>query len=140
MGRFQLFDASTRAACAFECSDRSRVYALHFHDLSSRAYTKYPPLLPPPGSKPSTSAMRSPGQRLVPPSPHDGKTFPFFCRFWCIAHEIVSVLYGSPGPLSEHVPLAFAESKFHNLLEWAESLPPEATRSEDMGHNIAEMQ
>ena len=67
-------------------------------------------------------------------------TFGHFCRFWCIAHEITSVFYESTDPVQERIPLAFAESKFHSLLQWAESLPDEAMRSEAMTHNVAEMQ
>lgn len=53
---------------------------------------------------------------------------------------MAAVYYSSPGPIHEHVPLAFAEAKFRALLKWAEELPPECRRQTVMSHNVAEMQ
>lgn len=53
---------------------------------------------------------------------------------------MAAVYYSSPGPIHEHVPMAFAESKFRSLLKWADDLPPECSRLSVMSHNVAEMQ
>lgn len=68
-----------------------------------------------------------------------GASFPFFCQFWCIAHDMAAVYYSSPGPIHEHVPMAFAENKFRSLLKWSDELPPACSRLEVMPHNVAEM-
>lgn len=106
----------------------SRVYLLHYHDVHSPTYTKYAPLLPIPVPRNATNA------RL------DGRTFPYFCQFWYIAHRAASELYKSPGPIHKHVPVAYVETEFCALLEWARSLPVEARRSNAMAHNVCEMQ
>lgn len=49
------------------------------------------------------------------------------------------MFYGTPGPIYQRVPLAFAESKLNRLLDWAAALPSEAARSAEMSHNAAEM-
>lgn len=67
-------------------------------------------------------------------------SFPFFCDFWCIAHEIAAVFYASQEPVSKTVPLAFAESKYQRLLQWAERLPSHLARSDSMTHDVTEMQ
>lgn len=130
----------SRTVCNY-CSraDNLRVYALHFHDLSSGTFTKLPPLLPRPGSQHTHEDAFSPGQTRRT-STYLGVSFPFFCQFWCIAHDMAAVYYSSPGPIHEHVPVAFAESKFRSLLKWADDLPPECGRLSVMSHNVAEMQ
>lgn len=116
-------------------AEDERVYALHFHNLASGTFTKYPPLLPKPGPQLSIN-----GKLLLEQDDRKGVSFPSFCHFWCIAHDIAAVYYSSPGPIHEHVPLAFAEAKFRNLLKWAEDLPPGCRRQATMPHNVAEMQ
>jgi hypothetical protein len=141
MGRFQPLHVSTSVECSLSHADKVSVLAIHFHDLHSGTFTKCPPLLPRPGGETTSNERCRPSNQSSPPVPsHTSSTFPFFCRFWCIAHEISSVFYSSPGPIHEHVPLAFAESKLRSLVEWAESLPIEVARSERMAHNVAEMQ
>ncbi|KAF2723687.1 hypothetical protein K431DRAFT_325169 [Polychaeton citri CBS 116435] len=115
------------------------VYTLHFHDIQSGTYTPCPPLLPKPHPKASSTEEPVPGGAPSTDTSYQGTTFPFFCGFWCIAHEVVSVYYSVTGPLHEQVPLAFAEAKLRSLLEWAESLPPDMARSNGMAHNVAEM-
>jgi len=117
----------------------SRVYALHFHDLTSGTFTKFPPLLPKPGSQLSIDESLFLKRNETQPK-RSGVSFPSFCRFWCIAHDMAAVYYSSSGPIHEHVPLAFAETTFRRLLKWANDLPPECRRQTPMPHNVAEMQ
>lgn len=72
--------------------------------------------------------------------PEPVSSFKFFCGFWTIANDIAAVHLASPEPLPEYVPLAFAESKYRSLLQWANELPPELCRSPTMSHSVAEMQ
>ncbi|KAJ8606897.1 hypothetical protein MRB53_040650 [Persea americana] len=67
-------------------------------------------------------------------------SFPSFCEFWRLAHEIAAVYYAASGPIHEHVPLAFAQTMFQRLTKWMETLPPELARAERMAHNVVEMQ
>ncbi|KAK8869271.1 conidial development fluffy [Apiospora arundinis] len=92
-----------------------------------------PPILPIPGSPPEGRHQRTPD--LVWP-PHSlprwmGCAFPALCTLWVLAQEIASVYFIDRGkPLIERVSLAFAESKYHRLLEWAATLKPELKRRE----------
>lgn len=140
LGRFQLLIVSNLDCWWLQDIDEVSVHLLHFHDAQGPTYTKRPPLLPRPGSTAFWEQIRPKDEHSSPLSFHSNDTFPYFCEFWCIAHEIGSVLYSAPGPLHQHVPLAFVEAKFLRLLEWAETLPPAAVRSEAMTHNVAEMQ
>lgn len=120
-------------------AEDARVYALHFHDLASGTFTKFPPLLPKPGSQLQIDGSSLLKQDETQPK-HPGVSFPSFCQFWCIAHDMAAVYYSSPGPIHEHVPMAFAESKFRSLLKWADNLPPECRRQPEMSHNVTEIQ
>lgn len=121
---------------ACEADHPARVYLCHFHDVHSNTYTTRPPLFSPPDSR--TPSYGTPRARTARSTTRT--SFPYFCQFWHIAHEIASGLYSCPGPTHQHVPLAFAESKLRSLLEWSESLPRELRRATNMPHNIAEMQ
>ncbi|KAK6851886.1 hypothetical protein PG995_012011 [Apiospora arundinis] len=83
---------------------------------------------PPEGRRQSTSSLEWP--------PHSlprwmGCAFPALCKLWALAQEIASVYFIDRGkPLIERVSLAFAESKYHKLLEWAATLKPELKRRE----------
>lgn len=140
MGRLQLYSVRLTIRAESEDADKSSVYLLHFHDVHGGTYTARPPLLPKPRSETFLQQTQRLDERSSQPSSYHGASFQYFCEFWCIAHEIGSVLYGAPGPLHQHVPLAFAESKFLSLLQWARTLPAEARRSDYMTHNVAEMQ
>lgn len=99
--------------------------------MISGAFTTFPPLLP---------VLGRDGSLAGSPTLTRVATFPYFCEFWQIAHEVGAFYYSSPGPLHLHVPLAYAESKFRRLLQWSENLPAHLARSESMPHNVAEMQ
>jgi hypothetical protein len=54
------------------------------------------------------------------------------CEFWLIGQE-VAMVYSAPGssPITERVPLTFAESRYQMLLDWADTLGSEMTRGSD---------
>nr|POE94324.1 nitrogen assimilation transcription factor nit-4 [Quercus suber] len=76
---------------------------------------------------PAASSFRS-VQLSQPLDLSTASTFPFFCDFWCIAHQVGSVYYNSTAPILQRVPLAFVQSKLHSLLQWAAELPRELGR------------
>ncbi|KAF5646412.1 apo9 cpo9 [Fusarium tjaetaba] len=51
-----------------------------------------------------------------------GKMFPNACRLWVLAQEVLGVYSFAKSPISERVPLAFAEGKYQKLLVWAGTL------------------
>lgn len=139
MGCIQSFNVSKGGDRHIQLADGFSVYALHFHDISSTTFTKLPPLLERPGQAPSFDKSLTSTHSASKPS-YAGKSFPYFCQFWCVVHEIAAMYYSSSKHIHEHVPLAYAESKFRQLLAWADSLPPDCSRHEGMPHNVAEMQ
>lgn len=84
---------------------------------------RYSPAFPIPGEAGSHDTAVSPPLYL-------GPTFPKFCRLWMIAQEVLSVYsYSSSTPVSERVPLAFAESKYQKLLVGASTLQRDLQRT-----------
>jgi hypothetical protein len=85
--------------------------------LSSMRYltspTSYPPTLSAPGMM----------ERISDPT-----TFAALCEFWEIVREILQIYRPEESPLN--VSLAFALSKYHKLLIWADSLSTAITRNE----------
>jgi hypothetical protein len=52
-----------------------------------------------------------------------GRTFPAMCQFWLITSEWMSVYYSDEDrPVSDRVPVEFAERIFRKLLAWADNL------------------
>ncbi|KAK8117696.1 uncharacterized protein PG998_005977 [Apiospora kogelbergensis] len=93
----------------------------------------YPPILPIPGGLPEDGREWSLGLEWPPHSPPSwmGCAFPALCTLWVLAQEIAAVYFiNQEEPLIERVSLAFAESKYHKLLEWAATLKPELKRRE----------
>ncbi|KAK8076322.1 hypothetical protein PG994_003594 [Apiospora phragmitis] len=94
---------------------------------------EYPPILPIPGehheNRRGTAVNYDwPAHSL----PHwMGCAFPALCTLWALAQEIAAVYsIDRQKPLAERVSLAFAESKYTKLLEWAATLGPELQRLE----------
>lgn len=60
-----------------------------------------------------------------------GCAFSSLCKLLVLAQEIAAVYFvNRQKPLVEQVSLAFAESKYTKLLEWAATLRPELKRRE----------
>lgn len=60
-----------------------------------------------------------------------GSTFTELCRFWTIVQEVSTVYQEETSvPLTERVPVAFAEAKYRKLLAWSDMLPSAALRSD----------
>ncbi|KAK8091857.1 hypothetical protein PG997_002218 [Apiospora hydei] len=95
---------------------------------------EYPPILPIPGAH-HDSSQRASVSNLEWPA-HSlptwmGCAFPALCTLWVLAQEIAAVYSTNrEKPLFERVSLAFAESKYTKLLEWAATLGPELQRRE----------
>ncbi|KAK8022433.1 hypothetical protein PG993_013200 [Apiospora rasikravindrae] len=94
----------------------------------------YPPILPIPGEH-HDSSRRATTPTLDWPA-HSlptwmGCAFPALCTLWALAQEIAAVYSTNrEQPLCKRVSLAFAESKYTKLLEWAATLRPELQRRE----------
>lgn len=68
-----------------------------------------------------------------------GSTFPSLCKLWIIVQKIVE-LYNHPAPVTTRVPLATMESRYQQLLKWADDLPAICARSDENSHHVATMQ
>ncbi|OAQ65032.1 nitrate assimilation regulatory protein nirA [Pochonia chlamydosporia 170] len=91
----------------------------------------YPPSLSVPGEHEvnvdEIGSSKEPDIDTLPA--YTGQTFPTMCRFWEIFQEIAVVYLGlHDRPLSQRVPLAFAEAKYQKLLTWADTMLEGATR------------
>ncbi|RGP64023.1 nitrate assimilation regulatory nira [Fusarium longipes] len=91
---------------------------------------RFPPTLRIPGGDENSSGSGS-------SPPYLGSTFASMCRIWTILQEVLSVYcFPSSTPISERVPLAFAEGKYQKLLEWARSLPSSMMRTDDCKSDV----
>ena len=90
----------------------------------AHAPIEYPPVLPIPGD---TNRQVSMNPMLSwPPHPlpsYMGQTFTWLRKFWTIFQEI-NLVYSLDidTPIVERAPLAFAESKYQQLLDWTNML------------------
>ncbi|TVY67688.1 putative transcriptional regulatory protein [Fusarium oxysporum f. sp. cubense] len=87
------------------------IHVIYYH----HKHIRFPPALPIPGE-------RGMDERLGSMSEFLGKMFPNTCRLWVIAQEVLGVYSFAKSPISERVPLAFAEGKYQKLLVWAGTL------------------
>jgi len=98
------------------------VYYQHTH-------IPFPPALPIPGD-PRDGADSGLSRSLR------GNTFPSACRLWMIAQEVLSVYNFAKAPISERVPLSFAEAKYQKLLVWVGGLDEGMRRAEDCPYEV----
>ncbi|KAF5715987.1 C6 transcription factor [Fusarium mundagurra] len=89
----------------------------------------FPPALPIPGG-------RGMDERLGSGSKFLGKMFPNTCRLWVLAQEVLGVYTFAKSPISERVPLAFAEGKYQKLLVWAGTLDSHMKRVDGCPHEV----
>jgi hypothetical protein len=55
-----------------------------------------------------------------------GQTFQTLSKLWVIIQEINTIyILTDETSLDKRVPLSYAESKYQQLLDWADTLPPE---------------
>ncbi|KAF5694350.1 Aromatic peroxygenase [Fusarium denticulatum] len=87
------------------------IHVLYYH----HKHIRFPPALPIPGG-------RGMDERFDAGSKFLGKMFPNTCRLWVLAQEVLGVYSFAKSPISERVPLAFAEGKYQKLLVWAGTL------------------
>lgn len=58
------------------------------------------------------------------------------CRLWMIVQEVLGVYNFSKAPISERVPLSFAEAKYQKLLVWIDGLDDSMARVEDCPYEV----
>lgn len=92
----------------------------------------YPPLAPIPGTYREDGITKSGVQWPSHPLPlYMGKTFTALCEFWTVVQKVAAVYFARNGTsLIQRVSLAFAESKYQKLLDWADALRAEMARNE----------
>lgn len=84
---------------------------------------KHPPTLPIPGSTKRDKAWPS-----HPLPTYMGHTFPSTCELWTIWQEFFTAYTYGDMTLGSEEHLAVAESKYQELLHWADILPPDMVR------------
>ncbi|KAM0418945.1 hypothetical protein ACHAPT_012103 [Fusarium lateritium] len=106
------------------------IHVIFYHHKPIR----FPPTLPIPGA-PRNRDMAVSSCTAYPP--HLGTTFPNTCRLWTVVQEVLGVyVYPDEKPISERVPLAFAEGKYRKLLEWASTLGNDMKRTEHCASDV----
>ncbi|KAF5565741.1 cercosporin resistance protein [Fusarium phyllophilum] len=98
------------------------VYYQHTH-------IPFPPALPIPGD-PRNGADFDPSRSFR------GSTFSSACRLWMIAQEVLGVYNFAKAPISERVPLSFAEAKYQKLLVWVGGLDEGMKKVEDCPYEV----
>jgi hypothetical protein len=95
----------------------------------------YPPGLPIPGNtKRAVDLVTQMSWPEHPLPPYMGQTFPTMCKFWVLIQGIMAVYRtNATGPSRKTIPLAFAESKYQELLSWADTLKEGMSRGR-LGH------
>lgn len=117
-----------------------RIYTFHIHELFSGTFTRFCPDLPYPGMEVEPTDNPASHDRSDLLNSLTCPSFRYFCELWQIAHEIVGTYFSQSRPASEFVDPSFANMKYHNLSRWAQRLPAECARSQEMSHSVAEMQ
>lgn len=117
------------------------VFDLNRHSYRSTFFPdkpiEFPPLLPIPGE-----AIRLTGSSKIvwPPHPlpvYGGQTCPTLSKLWVIIQEIESIYtLTDRTPLADRVTLAFAESKYQELLAWADTVLPHMLRGEQNSSHV----
>ena len=97
-------------------ADTVRLHAFYYN---GQAIARPPPY-PIPGKRTDDETE---GSKLTHPLPnYMGSTFAALCEFHRIVQEIAAVyLYRGGWGTMDHVPLAFAESKYQSLLHWLDN-------------------
>jgi hypothetical protein len=101
-------------------------------------------LLPIPGDEANLAAADEFSRSAARPLPaYMGQTFPKFCRFWSIVHELICLHYSTAGEIVlpyDVATVGFAESTYRALLAWADGLPLDLARGSQNSHHVVTMQ
>jgi hypothetical protein len=69
------------------------------------------------------------------------KTFVALCKFRRLQNDVVRTYNAPDGrSIADRVPFAYVESKFQELLAWANDIPGEARRGEHQPHHVIILQ
>ncbi|KAH6683726.1 hypothetical protein F5X68DRAFT_171961 [Plectosphaerella plurivora] len=117
-----------------------------FYQQPGLEYPDHPPTLRIPGdSREHDTQLSTESDTPIEQSSQEdqpsymGDTFPTLCRFWRIMHGVTSEYYKNVSarlPPDHHVSLEFAETKYRELLAWAETLPPSLVQSNESPHHV----
>ncbi|OJJ51804.1 hypothetical protein ASPZODRAFT_22227 [Penicilliopsis zonata CBS 506.65] len=128
-----------RAATAWGVFNWQTVHSFYFHQPPRMLN---PPSLPIPGDwerndkkvsiSPSSGTPPFP-QRSSPP--YMGHTFPAFCKFFLILHDMVWIFY-QDGAVASKATLADATTLYQRFVTWADTLPSYLTRSKYSPHHV----
>lgn len=120
-------------SCHVRCNDSKRSISALTTPRAYDLYYRLPPPWPPYG-------FVIPGATTFSLPDYMGHRITCLCQLWLIVREAM-VRYNLPTtPAASHVPLGFAETTLHKLLEWADNLPPDAVRTNQSPHHVLTMQ
>lgn len=102
----------------------------------------YPPLYPIPGL-PVSDQFVIPEVQSVPSSTGSGSgsIFAAMCQLCVIAQDVATAFFSEPDvSIVERVPMVFIEAKYREMLAWAEQLPFELKRENEIRSDVLVMQ
>ncbi|KAF4954607.1 hypothetical protein FSARC_12047 [Fusarium sarcochroum] len=110
------------------------IYGLHYQ----KAVIEVPPTLPMPGDVEFALAMQ--GVYVAQPNPQTD-VFRSSCHLFTIFHDVLWSYYGQRQIVSplHRVSIEFAESIYHRLLMWADTLSLDLVRTDNSSHSIMMM-